>query len=315
MIARYFAPLCGEGSDGLRDDCAVLDIPAGYDVVVSSDTLNAGVHFLADDSPDNIARKALRTNLSDLASSGARPYRYQLNIAFPSPPDAEWLAAFTRALKQDQDASGILCSGGDTTRLNAAQDGGLSLSITAIGLVKTGQAVRRSGARAGDVLICSDYVGDAALGLYVSRHNLAGYAAAKARYHVPPLQSHYAPSVCRYARACADVSDGLLADALNIATASGVGVMLDPDGFVFSDDIIRGVGENYITYQDAVTGGDDYVLLYAVAPSDEDDAMMAIRENGGNPFVIGVFSDDCVGINIKNNKYRIENKSRGWTHF
>ena len=99
IIHKYFAPL---SKDGLQDDCAALDVPAGHTLLVSTDTLNAGVHFFADTPPDIIARKALRSTVSDIYASGGRPLAYQLAIGFPRPPAAEWLAAFTEGLAADQ---------------------------------------------------------------------------------------------------------------------------------------------------------------------------------------------------------------------
>ena len=114
VIARYFAPL---GRDGFTNDAAVLSVPDGQELVVTSDTLNAGTHFFADAAAGDIARKALRVNVSDLAAMGADPYCYQLNIAFPDAPAEEWLAEFTEALAADQAAFGLFCSGGDTTSI------------------------------------------------------------------------------------------------------------------------------------------------------------------------------------------------------
>ncbi|MGB4058336.1 MAG: AIR synthase related protein, partial [Alphaproteobacteria bacterium] len=127
-IARYFKPLT-EGRDALLDDAAVLSVPPGFELVVTSDTLNAGTHFMADAAAGDIARKALRVNLSDLAAMGARPFAYQLNIAFPARPSEGWLAEFTSALMDDQKTFGIFCSGGDTTTILGA----FSISITAMG--------------------------------------------------------------------------------------------------------------------------------------------------------------------------------------
>jgi len=164
MIAEYFAPLT-RGRVALDDDAAVLNIPVGKELVVSSDTLNAGVHFFANGAPGDIARKALRVNLSDMAAMGAQPFCYQLAIAFPEVPSREWLAEFSAALAEDQERFGVFCSGGDTTSLQGA----LSISITMMGLVETGAAWKRGGARVGDQLVLTGPVGDAWIGLEVLR--------------------------------------------------------------------------------------------------------------------------------------------------
>ncbi len=145
LIARYFRPLAAgrEGALGLTDDAALIDIPAGRRLVVTADALVAGVHFLPEDPPDLIARKMLRVNLSDLAAMGATPLAYVMTCCFPATIDEAWLAGFAAGLAQDQREFDIALMGGDTT----ATPGPLTLSLTAIGTVATGQELRRSTAR------------------------------------------------------------------------------------------------------------------------------------------------------------------------
>ena len=222
VIAKYFAPLTmgRDGSAGLCDDAAVVCVPDGHELVVSSDTLNEGVHFLEGCDPADIAHKALRVNLSDLAAMGAEPLCYQLNIAFPEAPSDGWLAAFTGALMDDQKTYGIYCSGGDTTSIKG---GFLSVSITVMGSVPKGRAVRRGGAKAGDLIILSGAVGDAVLGLQVLCEGLERdeYAGAVARYLRPEPRCACASLLRGFAHAAIDISDGLLADLGHVAAASG----------------------------------------------------------------------------------------------
>src|SRR5271170_3162616 len=163
LIARYFAPLAGPAGLGLKDDVALLTPPSGRDLVLTTDALVAGVHFLADDPPGAIARKALRVNLSDLAAKAARPLGFLLTLALPPDWRDDWLAAFAEGLAADASAFKCPLIGGDTV----ATPGPLTLSVTAVGSVAQGRMPRRTGVRAGDRLYVSGTIGDAALGLKV----------------------------------------------------------------------------------------------------------------------------------------------------
>ena len=261
MIEKYFAPL---SRDGLKDDAAVLQIPAGFELVVSSDTLNAGTHFLADAAPGDVAHKALRSNLSDLASMGAAPLSYQLNLAFPEKPSEKFLAEFTSALAADQKEFGIFCSGGDTTSIK----GPLSISITVLGLVKTGTALRRGGAKAEDDIILTGPVGDALIGLKILRGEIKTsddeYFIQK--YYRPRPRLDLVASLITSAHAAVDISDGLIADLSHICTASGVQAHVTVSESLFSAAAQKLLQARQVTMVDLLTGGDDYELLAALPP-------------------------------------------------
>lgn len=316
IIAKYFVPLTmgRVGSAGLKDDGAVVSVPAGHELVVTSDTLNEGVHFLEGEHPANIAHKALRVNLSDLAAMGADTLCYQLNLAFPEKPSPEWLEAFTGALLEDQKAYGIYCSGGDTTTIKG---GYLSVSITAMGSVPLGKAVRRGGARDGDVVILSGAVGDAVLGLRVLQGGLDSgvYSGAVERYRRPQPRNVCAGILREYAHACADVSDGLLADVGHIGAASGLGVKLDVSAMELSAEVQKAMAAGIITLEDVLSGGDDYELVMAVAPEKGDEFMFLLRKVGLFPVKIGFFLPSVDGVNVCNGAIPIEIGRRGWSHF
>src|SRR6476620_8408478 len=189
LIARYFRPIATDpGAFNLDDDAAALR-PTGDDIVVTTDAIVEGVHFLPDDPPDTIARKALRVNLSDLAAKGASPAGFVLTLALPKADEA-WLAPFASALGEDAQHFGCPLLGGDTV----STPGPLMISITAFGRVPSGKMVHRSGAKPGDRVVVTGTIGDAALGLDVLRHGaatavLADDAAATemlvARYRIP----------------------------------------------------------------------------------------------------------------------------------
>ena len=265
IIEDYFARLTmgHEGTDGLKDDAAVLDIPDGHELVVTSDTLNEGVHFLEGESPENIAYKALRVNLSDLAAMAATPLCYQLNIAFPEEPKDQWLKAFGDALYDDNKAFNVYCSGGDTTGIKGDR---LSISITAIGTVPKGKAVRRSGVQKGDVIIITGPLGDAALGLKVLQEGLdqEPYKHAVERYHVPEPRLGIEDITRKYVNAAADISDGVMIDLMRIHRASGFGADVDLAKIEFSDEVCKAIDNKVMSIEEAIKGGDDYELILAV---------------------------------------------------
>ena len=158
LIARHFKRPVRRTALGVGDDCALLAPRPGMQLAVSSDMLVEGHHFFADVDPQALGHKALAVNLSDLAACGAEPLAFTLALALPNADDA-WLAAFARGLFALADAHGCELVGGDTTR------GPLNICITVFGELPTGQALLRSGARAGDDLYVSGTLGDARLAL------------------------------------------------------------------------------------------------------------------------------------------------------
>src|SRR5579863_494237 len=231
LIARYFKPLATDaGAFGLNDDAAVLKA-LGDDIVVTTDALVEGVHFLADDPADTIAQKALRVNLSDLAAKGAAPAGFVLSLALRAVDDA-WLAAFARGLGAD--AADFRCPllGGDTV----STPGPLMISITAFGRVPPNKMVHRSGAKPGDQVLVTGTIGDAALGLDILKRGkvataLAGDVSSReqlvGRYRVPQPRNALAPVIRAHAHAAMDVSDGLAGDLAKLCAASSVSAVID----------------------------------------------------------------------------------------
>src|SRR6187399_3106955 len=173
LIARYFRPIATDpGAFNLDDDAAALK-PSGDDIVVTTDAIVEGVHFLADDPPDTVARKALRVNLSDLAAKGAVPAGFVLTLALRDTDEA-WLKPFAAALGEDATQFGCPLLGGDTV----STPGPLMISVTAFGRVPPGEMVHRSGARAGERVMVTGTIGDAALGLAILRGGKVHAAAS-----------------------------------------------------------------------------------------------------------------------------------------
>lgn len=291
LIARYLAPLAKDpGALALTDDAAHLSAPVGEELIITVDGLVAGVHFFADDPPDLIARKALRTNLSDLAAKGARPRAYLLTLSLPEAWSEEWLAGFASGLQQDQDAYGISLLGGDTTRAL----GPLTISITALGLVPKGQMVKRSGARPGELVFVTGTIGDSALGcrLRLSPNSFPPLAADERahllnRYLLPQPRCAFAEVLCRHASSAMDISDGLVGDFAKLCRVSQVSAEIDARTIPLSRAAKSACGQQSALFETALTGGDDYEILFTAAPQHKEallagaqDAQMTISEIG-----------------------------------
>src|SRR4051794_11334382 len=238
LIARYFRPLATDpGAFRLDDDAAALK-PDGSDIVVTTDAIVEGVHFLPDDPADTVARKALRVNLSDLAAKGAVPAGFVLTLALRNADEA-WLKPFAAALGEDVRQFGCPVLGGDTV----STPGPLMISVTAFGRVPPGKMVHRRGARPGDRVMVTGTIGDAALGLAVLKggkvHAATSPIAARemlvGRYRVPQPRVALAEAVRGHASAAMDVSDGLAGDLAKLCGVSEVSAVIDLTSVPLSD--------------------------------------------------------------------------------
>lgn len=266
LIARYFRPLATDpGAFGLDDDAAALR-PDGSDIVVTTDAIVEGVHFLPDDPPDTVARKALRVNLSDLAAKGAIPAGFVLTLALRQADEA-WLKPFAAALGED--AAQFVCPllGGDTV----STPGPLMVSVTAFGRVPAGKMVHRRGAKPGDRVMVTGTIGDAALGLAILRGGKVQAAADRAasetligRYRVPEPRVSMANVVRNYASAAMDVSDGLAGDLAKLCGVSGVSAVIDIERIPLSGPASALVARGVVGREMLVGGGDDYEILCTV---------------------------------------------------
>jgi thiamine-monophosphate kinase len=255
LIARLFAPLAASpGAFGLTDDAATIAVPRGHELVVTTDALVEGVHFLRNDPPETIAQKALRVNLSDLAAKGAQPIGYLLALSLPKRIRLDWLKMFARGLARDQREFGISLIGGDTT----ATPGPLTIAITALGIVPKGQMIRRKGARPGDLVFVSGTIGDAGAGLALLRRKSKIPRALIARYRTPAPRLALGLALRGIASAALDVSDGLLADLGHIAEVSRVRISVEADRLPLSREL-RQLGGDPIR---AATAGDDYEIAF-----------------------------------------------------
>jgi thiamine-monophosphate kinase len=271
LIAQSLAPLSDAARGlGLTDDAALFNPAPGHTAVLSTDTLVAGVHFLPDDPPGDIARKALRVNLSDIAAMGAVPRGYLLNLSLPGDVADAWLDAFIAGLAADQQVFGVTLLGGDTVRT----PGPFTVSVTAIGEVRLGRAIKRAGAHMGDVVFVTGTIGDAVIGLRVLTEKTsldpvdAKYVVD--RYRLPQPRTTIGPHLVGLASAAIDVSDGLIADLGHICETSSVGATISVGTLPLSIAGQAAIAGGQLTVTEAVSGGDDYELLFCAPPEARD---------------------------------------------
>jgi thiamine-monophosphate kinase len=280
LIARYFKPLAKHpGAFGFTDDAAAITPPAGCDLVLKTDGLIAGVHFLSDDPPEGVGRRALRVNLSDLAAKGAAPLGFLLAIALPNDFSQDWLAGFARGLGDDADAYACPLLGGDTD----STPGPISISVAAFGTVPVGTMVKRAGAKPGDHVFVSGTIGDAALGLRVRRGDLADPSGhLVARFRVPQPRVALAEALRTHAKAAMDVSDGLVGDLAKLCAVSNVSADVEVERVPLSDAASAALGSDCDLITPILTGGEDYEILCTIAP-DRVDAFQAAATRAGVP--------------------------------
>jgi thiamine-monophosphate kinase len=282
----------------------VIQQRPGFDLVVTKDAIVEGVHFPEGESPDLVARKLVRVNVSDLAAKAAEPFAAFLAVSWPARYELRDRERFAQGLAADLEAFGMDLMGGDTT----TTPGPFSCSLTAMGWVPAGRMVRRSGARPGDRVLVSGAIGDATLGLAVVKGDLSDPDGRLLhRYRLPEPRVDLRQTLRRHATAAADVSDGLIADARHIAEASGVGLRINLDQLPLS-----GAAATWLERQDDIaaalvrlaTGGDDYEVVCTMASG-------ATRPRGMT--VIGEVLE-TPGLEVRAAGRPIEPGPGGWRH-
>jgi thiamine-monophosphate kinase len=275
IIADIFAPLAtSPGAFGLKDDAAAIASRPGFDLIVTTDQLAEGTDFFAFDHAADVAKKALRVNLSDLAAKGAVPEFYLLAIALPQSMTLDWLKNFAGGLKEDQKQFGVSLLGGDTSR----GEGPLAIAITAFGFVPQGKMVKRSGAKPGDAVYVTGQIGDSSGGLAIFKREKHALNETQrdqliARYRIPEPPVAFGLRLRSLASAAADVSDGLIADLDHIASASSVGITLDAQAIPRSEALRAWWGDSIEAIIRAATAGDDYQIAFTADPAREKEIM------------------------------------------
>jgi len=278
LISRHFTRPAANAVLGVGDDCALVDVTNGMDLTVSTDTMVSGTHFFPDVDPEHLGHKALAVNLSDIAAMGAMPYWAMLALTVPN-VDHEWLAAFAKGFFDLAAEYNVSLIGGDTTR------GPLTLTVTIMGEVPAGAALRRSGAKAGNDIWVSGTVGDAALAV-AHRHGKvvlteSDYHDAVMRLYEPTPRVALGQALRGMATAAIDISDGLLADLGHICRLSGVGATVDlgsiPVSSIGAKHFHNDAGRTAI-----VAGGDDYELCFT-APANSRESIAELTDMLGVP--------------------------------
>lgn len=297
LIARFFRPLATHpGALALSDDTALFEPPAGQDLVLTTDAVVAGVHVLPEEAPEVVARKALRVNLSDLAAKGAVPQVFLLSLALPRDCGEAWLEGFCRGLREDAEVYGCALIGGDTDRV----PGPLTVTIFAIGALPRGSMVKRSGARAGDRVLVSGQIGDAALGLALHRDPLLAERWALtagerghllARYRLPQPRVALAATVRSNATAAIDVSDGFAGDLSKLLRVSGVSGEVALDRVPLSEAVRKALQADPALRETVFGGGEDYEIILTVPSEKVEAAVAAARQAGVALCEVGQVTD------------------------
>jgi thiamine-monophosphate kinase len=321
LIERFFRPLARDPAAlGLSDDAAVIVPPAGADLVLTTDGVIEGVHFFPEDPADTVAKKALRANLSDLAAKGAAPLGFLLSLALPAKVDEKWLASFAKGLGADAEAYRCPLLGGDTDRT----PGLLSVSISAFGSLPHGTMVKRLGARAGDVIVVTGTVGDAALGVALRREparaeraklSASERAHLAKRYLLPEPRLALAGALRAHSSAAIDISDGLAGDLMKLAAASGVAARVESSRLPLSPAAQKMVAAEPSLLGTVLTGGDDYEILAAVSPASLPALQSAAKAAGIALSEIGALSAG-VGVEILGlDNHPLELSHPSFSHF
>lgn len=295
---------------GIGDDCAILRPPPEHEICLSIDTLVCGVHFPETITPYHLGYRCLAVSLSDLAAMGAKPVAFTLALTLPA-SDSEWLSEFSRGLSHLASQYQIRLIGGDTTK------GPLTISIQVHGLVPIGQAIKRSGAQAGDLICVSGSLGAAGAALDVlhleSEINSAsaGIRHLLERYFIPQPRVALGVLLRGHATAAIDISDGLLADFNHIAMSSGVGGLFYEEQIPCSALLVSEVGSKSLSL--ALTAGDDYELCFCLPEASYDQLKQV--ELFKNVSVVGVVSSES-GLKMRciDGSER-ELSPEGYTHF
>jgi thiamine-monophosphate kinase len=314
LIKRYFAEPGLTRKDvelGIGDDAAIINIPANSQLVVTTDTLVEGVHFFADMDPRAIGHRAVAVNLSDIAAMGAEPAWISIAVTLPH-VEQEWVKAFTAGIFEICEYYNVQVVGGDTTQ------GPLSITISAKGLIPQGKAITRSGAKSGDWIFVTGTLGDAAVAIDAinQRKNLPlkHQAFIKNRFEYPTPRVAIAQGLRETASSAIDISDGLLSDIGHILTASNVGGVINVDQLPLSDALMGSVDEDkYLVY--ALTGGDDYELLFTV-PEDKRGALdVTMAHYGIKLTCIGQIMGQSGKLELRKDNQPFTFEGKGYEHF
>ncbi len=305
-----FSSSSGEGVVlGGGDDCALLEVSAGMELAVSMDTLLEGVHFPDSTDASDIGYKALAVGLSDLASMGAKPVWATLALTLPG-IDRAWLRGFSEGFFSLAREQGVALVGGDTTR------GPLTvITVQVHGLVPQGRALRRAGARCGDLIYVTGSLGDAALALYLMQQGTSVAGWLQRRLNRPAARVEQGAALRGLASACIDISDGVLADLGHILEASGAGARLELERIPLSEHYLACENALRERYQLALAGGDDYELCFTIPAEKKAQLERLFTRQGWPCSCIGVIESQPGLRCFLDDGSRYHPHSKGYDHF
>ncbi|PSU32058.1 thiamine-phosphate kinase [Photobacterium lutimaris] len=315
LIARYFEHQAVKRKDvplAIGDDCALLEVPEGSQLAVSTDSLVAGTHFLPDADPSWVAHKALASNLSDLAAMGATPAWVSLALTMPQPDEA-WLAGFCEGFFALAEYYNVQLVGGDTTK------GPLSITLTVHGFIPKGKALTRSGARSGDWIYVTGNLGDSAAGLALllgqkTVDNPVLAATLRERHHKAEPRILAGQALRGLASAALDISDGLISDLGHILKRSGVAAEIDVDKLPLSPELIAFEPERDAALQLALASGEEYELCFTVPEQNRGAVDTALARSGVRATCIGQLRPGQ-GISLVRERQPLSWTLHGYDHF
>ena len=313
LIKRFFADQAVNRKDvilGIGDDCALIQPAERQHIAVTTDTLVAGVHFPNETAPRAIGHKVIAVSLSDLAAMGAEPTWLSLALTIPKADEA-WLTEFCAGLFELCEYFNVQLIGGDTTQ------GPLSITVTAQGLTPVDRHITRAGAKVGDWLYVTGEIGDAALALQHILGNVAIESVFKdqilTKLDYPKPRVLAGQTLREYASSAIDISDGLISDLEHICKASKVGANLVLDALPIST-IMRDTVSEEKAIELALTGGDDYELLFTVSEDNKVGMETTFTHSGIKFSCIGQINATEKITTTLNNKPS-EINSKGFEHF
>lgn len=290
---------------GIGDDCAILSVPENHSLAVTMDTLVEGIHFPESVSAFSIGYKSLAVNLSDLASTGAKPAWVTLSLSMPTANES-WIKNFAKGLFTLANKYNVQLIGGDTT------SGSLSVTIQAHGFVK--KPLLRSGAKQGDLIYVSGYIGDASLGLrsYNGENNISECCVNRLNQPEPRIELGLALSAI--ATSCIDISDGLISDLGHICQQSSCGADILLNNIPLSSDYVAYFNDQP-DYSNAVSFGDDYELCFTISSEDKRKISNISKELGIELTCVGKITNTNSIKFIGHNDKEVVLSKKGFEHF
>ncbi|MCG3730575.1 thiamine-phosphate kinase [Vibrio cincinnatiensis] len=314
LIEKYFSDRQPQRKDvhlALGDDCAIVNVPDNVRVAISTDTLVAGTHFLADANPAWVAHKALASNISDLAAMGATPAWVSMALTLPS-IDETWLAPFCSAFFDLANYYNVQLIGGDTTK------GPLAITLTVQGFVPRDQALRRNQAKVGDWIYVTGELGDSKAGLDVildsTKRSLPFAAELEQRHYLSTPRVLVGQALLNLASSAIDISDGLMADLGHILHCSQVGASIDVNALPISKALRQFIGDDMLAQQYALTSGEEYELCFTVPEENKGSLESALAHTASKVTCIGQIRPQGI-VELTRQGEKLDWSLTGYDHF